>query len=171
MNQLFLCGITDSGKSTTIKNAVIHYLPVTQRIKNSYINNQNPTKYFRILGKLVVVWLCSPQELENTPNEARNNLKKKIESAEKRDAKLFIISFNIDQEEKTDECLKYLSNVKKIVNSWFVYLPPHYNLSKITHRKMSDIKNKGFNLLPTINQKSIMDRARIFSSYIMDFIK
>jgi len=174
MNVLLLCGVTQSGKSTTIRRSV-KYLNVDNDIKYKYLHPEeyrNPPKPLEVDGKIVCIFLVSPQEANIEPEEAKKYLIDKIERARKKNADLLVLAFNISEghDRKTEVCLDWITSSSRKSSTYFVYLDSKQDLDKFARQKMTDIENRGYNVLPKIMRTTPDEQGDKFARYIMSLL-
>jgi len=171
MNILFICGVTDAGKSTTIRRS-IQFLDVDSVTKDKFLHNQNTPKIIYANGKTICVYLDSPQEATSEPDEAVEYLKDKIEIAQNYHSDLLVLAFNIRayHDNKTDACLHWLDNEGPKSSTYFTYLDSNTVLDTFARVKMNSIRENEFNILPTINRTNTDEQGKIFASYITNLL-
>lgn len=174
MNILLLCGVTQAGKSTTIRHSV-KYLNVDDAIKYKYLHPyeyRNPPKTLEVDGKTVCIYLDSPQEAKEDAKEARKYLEDKIAAALERNADLLVLAFNVSwyQDNKTDACLDWISSSVFKPSTYFVYLDSDSALDDFARQKMEQIKNDGFNVLPKINRTNPDEQGESFAKLITSLL-
>lgn len=172
MNILFLCGVTQAGKSTTIRHS-IKFLNIDKITKYKFPHPreyQNPPKTISVNGKIVCIYLDSPQEARDDPEEAVEYLKDKINRAHKKKADLLVLAFNISefQNEKTDVCLKWIDSSGYKPMSYFTYLDSNTNLDVFARDKIKTIKRNGFSVLPKIKRTNPDEQGKKFAKYIIN---
>lgn len=174
MNVLLLCGVTQAGKSTTIRRSV-KYLNVDNVIKYKYLHPdeyRNPPKTLKVNGKIVCIFLVSPQETEIEPEDAKKYLIDKIERARKKNADLLVLAFNISQghDRKTEECLDWITSSSRKSSTYFVYLDSNKYLDNFARQKMTQIENRGYNVLPKIMRTTPDEQGEKFARHIMSLL-
>ena len=170
MNILLLCGVTQAGKSTTIRHSV-KYLTADDEIKYKYLHPdeyQNPPKTLKVDGKTVCIFLDSPQEAKVDVEEARKYLEDKFAIALEKRANLLVLAFNISwyQDNKTDACLRWISSSGYKPATHFVYLDSKTELDEFAKQKMEQIKNEGYNRFPNIDRTNPDEQGEIFAKLI-----
>jgi GTPase Era involved in 16S rRNA processing len=174
MDILFLCGVTQAGKSTTIRYSV-KFLNVDKTTEYKFLHPreyQNPTKTIEIDGKTVCIYIDSPQEACEEPEKAVEYLKDKIESARKKNADLLVLAFNISeyQNKKTDACLNWIDSSGYKIFTYLTYLDSNTSLDAYARVKIESIKRNGFNVLHTIIRTNPDEQGKIFAGYIMSLL-
>lgn len=172
MNLLILCGITNAGKSQTIRFSVRH-LNQTDNIVFKFEHNQNPPKRLLVSNIPVYIYLCSPQELtycEDT-EECRNLFKNRI--THKEPNALVVLAFNFEDvyRKNVDVCLDEIVKQKMKKSTYFVLLdaPIVSSTSNDQARDMfNDLKTNGYNCLGQIQkaENNRKQRGKEFSKYI-----
>jgi len=174
MNILFLSGVTQAGKSTTIRHSV-QFLNVDETTKYKFLHPrefQNPPKILHVNGKIICVYLNSPQEARTDPDEAVEYLKDKIKRAQNKNADLLILAFNISyfQDEKTDACLNWINSQGYKQYGYFTYLDSNTALDVSARVRIESMRNDGFNILPTINRTTPDEQGKEFANYILQLL-
>jgi hypothetical protein len=171
MKILFICGVTNAGKSTTIRRS-IQFLNVDVVIKSKFLNNRSPPKIIEVDGKTVCVYLDSPQEATSGPDEAVEYLKDKIGIAQKYNTELLVTAFNIldIHDEKTDACLHWLKSSGHKPSTFFTYLDSNTNDDVSARIRIGNMRNNGFNILPTINRSAPDEQGEKFANYIRQLL-
>jgi len=170
MNVLFLCGVSQAGKSTTLRQS-IQFLNVSNSIKRKFRENRSTPKKVNVNGKTLCIYLDSPQESRETPDEAVEYLKEKIDWALSINADLLVMAFNISefQDQKTEACLDWIKSSGHKPASYFVYLDSNSELDIFARLKMESIK-KRYNVLPKIEWTTKREQGQEFAQYIIRFL-
>jgi len=174
MKILFICGVSDAGKSTTIRHS-IKFLDVDASVKEKFqrIPYRNPPKTIKVKDKTVCVYLDSPQEIASDPEEAVEYLRDKIRFAQNKNADLLVLAFNVHSvhDSKTDACLHWLDSNGPKQYSYFTYLYSGTTEDSTAQVRMQKMKNDGFNILLSIDRINADEQGKKFAQYIKDLLR
>lgn len=172
MRLLFLCGVDQAGKSTTIRRST-KFLNVDKATIQKFLNNlHNTPKTIKINNKIVCIFLDSPQEATSSPEKAVRYLKEKIDFARRKNAELLITALNISEEhdQKTDACLNEIDSIGFKADSTFVYLDSNKQEDVFARSKMKSIQTKGFNVVGTIKRSTPDQQGKLFAKHVMNLL-
>lgn len=172
MKLLFLCGVDQAGKSTTIRHS-IKFLNVDKAIIQKFLNNRtNTPKTIKVNGKTVCIFLDSPQEATSSPQEAVQYLVEKIDFAQNKNAELLVTALNIgeDHNEKTDACLKKIDSLGFRPKSTLVYLDSYKDEDVFARSKIKAIQAMGFNVTATIRRSTPNKQGKLFANHIIKLL-
>ena len=172
MKLLFLCGVDQAGKSTTIRRST-KFLNIDKKTIQKFLNNlHNTPKTLRIDNKVVCIFLDSPQEATSSPEEAARYLREKIDFARGKNAELLITALNIGENhnQKIDACLNEIDSMGFKVNSTFVYLDSNKQEDVFARSKMKSIQTKGFNIAGMIKRSTPDQQGVLFAKHVMNLL-
>lgn len=169
MKLLFLCGVDQAGKSTTIRHS-LKFLNVNEEKKHKFLNNPtNTPKTIMVDGKVVCVFLDSPQEATSSPEEAVEYLRKKITFAKKKEAELLVMALNIAEEHnlKVDACLDEIESLGFKPRCTFIYLDSQRVEDVFARHKLQEFQARGFIVTATVIRSSPDQQGEMFATHIM----
>jgi len=178
LNLLFLCGVTDAGKSSTLRYSV-KQLDIPQDVKDRFeLSNHNPPKTIVVNRKKIRIFLCSPQELENEKRSSIEIFTYRIKKARDSAIDLLVMPLNIDAgySNSIDRCLQKIDELNLRDASYFVYLDSNNPEDSYAESTMSQVQSSGFHTLHQINRQDgnkeveFNRRGRIFASHVKQLL-